>query len=509
MTGAARRPVGLPAEDADAAQAPPLPALEELESLAASAEPYAAAAWWITHQVVEHCFSVIARTDPLTGDTLPQPLSALLSDLNAAVSTGRRPFPHDRLFAAACFAAEPFAHLLARHRQRIVRTHAQVPLHQLREVDNRSVAWLARQPGRTVREKLAGRTHALGVQREFSSDTSENRLLGAFARILVRRATERLAWARAYDSDGEDDQAPVMELDRIVRLFDERLRRSALAELPTLTLIRPNNVLLGDPLYAKVYRAWKWLREEDEALRRAWPDLLRRVRSLLAWMVTARLCASGLFEVADDLALVLRGRDDGEPVGLAVLGSGPEGARWTPNPPLPLLVRQRRTVGVHHLRITADGRWLQVELIGRGEQAVGDGMCFEVKAEPGPPVPGRGIALAVRETDGRITGTRRGHADLQGLRELAALVSGQILKVCKLRLTPADQPGATAPDLNLDGPAGIGLDATAAHVVTGSSNQDNLAAWTLACALPGGGDGVEWLDGHQDRRVALGANHRT
>lgn len=506
MTNTARVPGGLPQA---ASAAPALPALDQLEALAAATEPDPAAAWWIAHQVIEHCFSMVARTDPLTGAALPQSLADALADLDASVAVGRRPFPHDRLFAAARFAAEPFAQLLARHRQRIVRTHAQVPLYQLREIDNRAVAWLARQPGRTVREKLAGRTHALGVRRAFSADTSENRLLGAFARLLVRRATERLDWTQAYDDDGTVDRARIAELAGIVHLCDERLRRSALAELPALTHIRANNVLLGDPLYAKVYRAWKWLRDEDEALRRAWPDLLMRVRTLLGWLVTARLCAGGLFEVADDLARVLRGRDDGEPVGLAVLASGPVGPRWVPNPPTPLLVRQRRANGVHHIRITADGRGLAVDLILVGKPTGPGGLRYEVTAEPDPPVPGRGIGLAVREATGQIIGTRRGHADLQGLRELAAVVSGQILRACQLRLNPADQPGAPTPGVALDGPVGIGLDATTAQIVTGTTDRASRAAWTLACALPDGHDGVEWLDGQHDRRVALGAAHWT
>jgi hypothetical protein len=49
------------------------------------------------------------------------------------------------------------------------------------------MAWLARQPGRTTREKLSGRTHALGVKRNVSADTTENRLLRSFAKLLAER----------------------------------------------------------------------------------------------------------------------------------------------------------------------------------------------------------------------------------------------------------------------------------------------------------------------------------
>ena len=210
---------------------PLLPAPEELEDLAASNIPSLAAAWWVTHQVTEHVFSTVARTDSRTGDPLPQSLTELLSELNTATSTGCRPFPQDLLFDAALFAAEPFAQLLDHHRHRIIRTHAQLPFHRLREVDTRSLAWLARLPGRNVREKLSGRTHALGVKRDLTADTTENRLLRAFAKLVVHRATDRLAHAESYDR-AAPDMDRVSKLAEVARLCDERLRRS---EIPRIS----------------------------------------------------------------------------------------------------------------------------------------------------------------------------------------------------------------------------------------------------------------------------------
>lgn len=175
-----------------AALPPPIPQFDELDALAASSAPTVEAAWWISHQVAEHVFATIADRDPRTGAPLPRPLTEILRDVRIATSKGSRPFPRDRLLVAAEFAADSLEHLLDRHRHRTVRTHEQLPFHQLREVDTRSMAWLARQPGRNIREKLSGRTHALGVKRDVSVDTTENRLLRSFAKLLVRRAGSRL-----------------------------------------------------------------------------------------------------------------------------------------------------------------------------------------------------------------------------------------------------------------------------------------------------------------------------
>ena len=53
-----------------------------------------------------------------------------------------RPFPADRVWRAAAFASEPLARLIQQHRHRIVRSHAELPMHRVREIDARSVSWL-------------------------------------------------------------------------------------------------------------------------------------------------------------------------------------------------------------------------------------------------------------------------------------------------------------------------------------------------------------------------------
>ncbi len=130
---------------------PPFSGLDTIEAVAASEIPSLEGSWWISHQVSEHIFSIVTRRDPRTGDSLPQSLIDLLEGLSTISNIGLRPFPHDRLFVAAQFSSEPMARLLDHHRHRIIRTHEQLPFHSIREVDARSLTWLARQPGRNIR----------------------------------------------------------------------------------------------------------------------------------------------------------------------------------------------------------------------------------------------------------------------------------------------------------------------------------------------------------------------
>ena len=76
-----------------------------------------------------------------------------------------------------------------------------MPLHRIRDLDAKCTEWVGRQPGRTVREKLAGKPSILGVRREFTAETNENILVAKLLRGLLPRVDERLrdhAWYIAY-----------------------------------------------------------------------------------------------------------------------------------------------------------------------------------------------------------------------------------------------------------------------------------------------------------------------
>jgi len=130
--------------------------------------------------------------------------------------------------------------------------------------------WLGRQPGRTVREKLASRQSLLGVRREFSEETNENILVAKFMRGLLPLVDQRLAAVERGDFDAVDP-ARLEALEHCQRLCSRALRRSVFGSIDHRKPVRANNVLLGDRRYQKIWRGWRWLRalESGEDKRRA------------------------------------------------------------------------------------------------------------------------------------------------------------------------------------------------------------------------------------------------
>lgn len=223
--------------------------------------------------------SGLADVDARSGRALPQGWSALCR--RAAILPELGAAPRDRLRAIVDHVAAALHHLFRHARQRIVRSHAVVPLHAARELDSVSVAWLARQSGRTVREKLAGKPGVMAVRREASTDTLENRLLRAFCRRLEPLLVARCAAFR--DTPDEQDL-----LDRLRHWL-----REDGAGICDWANVPPNNVLLQDRHYRKIWDGWMRLQALDAGTIRDAACQADDWLEVLRWKLVAGLQLAG------------------------------------------------------------------------------------------------------------------------------------------------------------------------------------------------------------------------
>lgn len=466
--GRARRPA------APALAAPPMPELaDDRERFATTGS--AQAAWWIAGQVAEHMFGAILERDPRTGAPLPSSLDELLAALRTAAATGRRPLPRDALALAAETASEVVPDLLRTHRTRVVREHVQLPFPSLREVDGRSLAWLSRQPGRTVREKLAGRTRALGVRRTRSADTAENRLLRALAARITRQVRARLEGRDAYDAGPRDDGRAEV-LAAALAACDERLRRSELAEVPARAPGRPNNVLLSDPLYTRLYREWRRLRALDEGAAAYWEHTPVRVFSALAWLVVAELAEREGTRLLNAPACVSLDGDFTDHRGHPLDGAD-------------LLLLPDGRDPVRSVRIRLRGAILFAEvapLLGRGRLAANgsEKLSFLLQLHGAPAEPGRGAPLQV--DPGGVH-----PADLEGLRAHAKTIVDAVLGAARLWRPSRPSAVTAAP---VEGPMGLELEDTRLAVHAGGAVALSALGWSGAWDIEAGLAGA-WVDG--------------
>jgi len=192
----------------------------------------------------------------------------------------------DRIYRIVSHTKEAVLAIMEHPRDKILREHAMLPIHAAREVDSNSVQWLSRQPGRTLREKLSGKPYIKAVRRRPSVDTAENRLLRAFLRRLEQILFERENVLSAATE--ETCEELLVSLQRWFRTEDA-------AEIGAWGNLPPNNTLLQDKRYRKVWDGWLWLQAIDEQITGDIKRVHQDTRSVIYWNTLSLLNHSGRY----------------------------------------------------------------------------------------------------------------------------------------------------------------------------------------------------------------------
>ena len=198
----------------------------------------------------------------------------------------------DRIYRIVSHTEEAVLAIMEHTRDKILREHAIVPIHAAREVDSSSVQWLSRQPGRTLREKLSGKPYIKAVRRRTSFDTAENRLLKAFLfrleQILIERQS---ALAEPAESTCE----------KLLVSLQRWLRSEDASEIGIWENLPPNNILLQDKHYRKIWDGWLWLQAIDEQIARDSERVNQDILSVIYWSTLSLLNHSDHFRTVQQL----------------------------------------------------------------------------------------------------------------------------------------------------------------------------------------------------------------
>jgi hypothetical protein len=229
----------------------------------------------------------VSNFDPVSGHALH---TGIIDFLDAVAKSVQDKSPEgeikDRIYRIVSHANEAVFTIIENIRDKILREHAMLPIHAVREVDSNSVQWLSRQPGRTIREKLSGKPYMKAVRRRSSVDTAENRLLRAFLFRLEQILIERQNVLSAATE--ETCEELLVSLQRWLRTEDA-------AEIGAWGNLPPNNTLIQDKRYRKVWDGWLWLQAIDEQITGDSKRVHRDILSVIYWNTLSLLYHSGRF----------------------------------------------------------------------------------------------------------------------------------------------------------------------------------------------------------------------
>jgi hypothetical protein len=155
-------------------------------------------------------------------------------------------------------------------RENIIRENVKMPVYKVREVNSYGLNWLSRRPGSTIKEKISSSNASMmAVQRRMSLDTGENRLFVAYLKELADFLQSKLEHFPKSQLRSEEESF-------YSQIFSI-LRDPDLEEIRRWENLPPNNTLLSDQNYKKIWRCWNELRQLDELIAQDSEDISHRI----------------------------------------------------------------------------------------------------------------------------------------------------------------------------------------------------------------------------------------
>ncbi len=156
----------------------------------------------------------------------------------------KKPYKDDLYFL--CKFVEPaLKAIFSNLNTNICREHLKMPLEKAREFDAKCVLYLAKRPGRSLKEKLCD-NRVLSVKRYVNVNTHENRFLKRFIKELLR----------IVDRREREFQQVFEELIFSIKSF---LKSEIAQQIDEKQAIIPNNLLHFDKHYKRIFKAHDWL----------------------------------------------------------------------------------------------------------------------------------------------------------------------------------------------------------------------------------------------------------
>lgn len=209
---------------------------------------------------IQNWFNSIFDFDPITNKPLPSTNDYLFSRINNIETSNSTFWWNDRVENIVRFTERAVFNLFDMLHSKILSEHIITHSNRVRETDSTSIRWLSKKPGRTVRQKIADSGKLMGVFHLASIDTTENRLLKAFLIRMDNILYEKELLAKdLMFSIPEDTDNFIIQIHRWLKSEDA-------SYIGVWNNSSPNNTLLNDKNYRKIWNAWCSLQQINDFL---------------------------------------------------------------------------------------------------------------------------------------------------------------------------------------------------------------------------------------------------
>ena len=251
---------------------PELGEIKIIEQLAAGAEPSKEGAWWIMLQTAESVCNCASLRDPVNNVFLAEFWNDATKHVAPLLeSEAERPLPYDDLMQLVTYCGEQLQTIIVNPRHNIEKVDKMVMPQRVKNAGTKTMNWLGRQPGKTIKEKLAGKNKMLTQVNEYSYDIRENQVSMMLYHQIMRRVSDRVNYGINEGGYDDTNSEQMTHLFRIKKL----LRTSPLADISAKNHNQPNNALLSDKNYSVIWRAYLDMAKYDKRFAVQWNTALQ------------------------------------------------------------------------------------------------------------------------------------------------------------------------------------------------------------------------------------------
>ena len=252
--------------------APELGEIRLIEQLAAGDEPSKEGAWWIMLQTAESVCNCASLRDPVNNVFLSEFWTDATKHVAPLLETEvERPLPYDDLMQMVSYCGDQLQTIITNPRHNIEKVDKMVMPQRVKNAGSKTMNWLGRQPGKTIKEKLAGKNKMLTQVNEYSYDIRENQVSMMLYHQIMRLVSDRVNYginAGGYDDTNSEQMTQLLRIKKL-------LRNSPLADITAKYHNQANNALLSDKNYSVIWRAYLDMAKYDKKLAAQWETALQ------------------------------------------------------------------------------------------------------------------------------------------------------------------------------------------------------------------------------------------
>jgi len=182
---------------------------------------------------------------------------------------------YDDVYYILEYTEDSIVYLMNNINKEIKREHKILPISQAKEFDHKTIMWLSRQDGRTIKEKLKN-NKIKTVKRYREVDTYENRVFKKLLKNLVLVYEVR-----------EDLQKS--ELSHLFVKIRQWLRSDDAKSIDEHKNIIYNNILLHHSHYSKIFKSYKWLNRLNEKVTKYNNIYPKQIKTIIKFEVLTQL----------------------------------------------------------------------------------------------------------------------------------------------------------------------------------------------------------------------------